>query len=38
MGSNLCRKTSLLGIAHLVKGKIILGIEGSPGDETHSRS
>ena len=38
MGSNPCRIIPLLGIAHPVEGKIILGTEGSPGDGTHSRS
>ena len=30
MGSNPCRIILLLGIAHLVKGKIISGTTGSP--------
>ena len=38
MGSNPCRIIPLLGIAHPVKGKIISGTEGSPGDGTHPRS
>ena len=38
MGSNPCRIIPLLGIAHSVEGKIILGIEGSLGDEMHPRS
>ena len=38
MESNSCRIIPLLGIAHPVKGKIISGIEGSPGDGTHPRS
>ena len=38
MRSNPCRIIPLLGIAHSVEGKIILGIEGSPGDGTHPRS
>ena len=38
MGSNPCRIIPLLGIAHLVEGKIISGTEGSPGDGVHARS
>ena len=38
MGSNPCRRIPLLGIAHSVEGKIILGTEGSPVDEMHPRS
>ena len=38
MGSNPCRIIPLLGIAHPVKGKIILGTEGLLGDGTHLRS
>ena len=38
MGSNPCRIIPLLGIAHPVEGKIILGTEGSSRDGTHSRS
>ena len=38
MGSNLCRIIPLLGFAHPVEGKLILGTEGSPGDGTHMRS
>ena len=37
MGSNPCRIIPPLGIAHPVEGKIILGTEGSLGDETHPR-
>ena len=37
VGSNPCRIIPLLGIAHPVKGKIISGTEGSPGDGTHPR-
>ena len=35
MGSNPCRKIPLLGIAHSVEGKTILGTEDAPGDGTH---
>ena len=39
MGSNSCKIIQLLGIAHPVKGKlIILGTKGSPGDGTHPKS
>ena len=38
MGSNSCRIIPLLGIAHLVEGKIISGTEGLPGDGTHPKS
>ena len=38
MGSNPCKIIPLLCIAHLVEGKIISGIEGSPGDGEHPRS
>ena len=38
MESNQCRIIPLLGIAHPVVGKIILGTEGSLGDGKHPRS
>ena len=38
MGSNPCRIIPLVGIAHLVEGKIISGTEVSPRDGTHMRS
>ena len=38
MGSNPRRRLLLLSIVHPVKGKIISGTEGSPGDGTHPRS
>ena len=37
MGSNSCRIIPLLGIAHPVEGKTILGAEYGPGDGTHLR-
>ena len=38
MGNNPYRIIPLLGIAHLVKGKIISATEGSPGEGTHPKS
>ena len=38
MGSNPCRKTQLLGIAHPIMGITISGTEGALGDETHLRT
>ena len=37
MGSNSCRKIQLLGIAHLVVGITILGVEDTTGDESHPK-